>query len=30
MITLELTEQQLDELYEGLPSNDNPSARKNA
>ena len=28
MIILKLTEQQLDELYEGLSSNDNPSARK--
>lgn len=28
MITLELTAQQLDELYEGLSSNRNPSARK--
>lgn len=28
MITLELTEHQLDELYEGLSSNSNPFARK--
>jgi transposase len=28
VITLELTAQHLDELYEGLSSNDNPSARK--
>lgn len=28
MITLELTGQQLDELYDGLSSNGNPSARK--
>lgn len=28
VITLELTEQQLDALYEGLSSNGNPSARK--
>jgi hypothetical protein len=28
VITLELTEQQLDELYEGLSSNSNSSARK--
>lgn len=28
MITLELSEQQLDELYEGLSSNGHPSARK--
>jgi len=28
MITLELTDQQLDELYDGLSSNGKPSARK--
>ncbi len=28
MITLELTEKQLDELYEGMSSNDSLSARK--
>jgi hypothetical protein len=28
VITLELTEQQLDALYEGLSSNSNPSVRK--
>jgi transposase len=28
MITLELTAQHLDELYDGLSSNSNPSARK--
>lgn len=28
MITLELTEQQLDELYDGMSSNDTPSGRK--
>jgi hypothetical protein len=28
MITLELTAQQLDKLYDGLSSNSNPSARK--